>query len=281
MLKTILVPKLPKNCARCARRGHPVDGSYCQGCALLRKKPEENLVTYFQDFQNTSESSNDSTNVVNALQEPFVVKQDHDVNSSQNPPHIDECCYKCGDALDGIFCQRCTSKSCGKGQFCDSYLEVTFRQHSFFIRNLDGVDLLTGSRGNNHYTLSLQDMMVSSPIYLLSKASKTKSWLWHRRPMRVESVNGKNDNLGKLQTKADIRIFIGYAPTKKAFRIYNRRLRRIVETIHVDFDELTAMASEHRSLGPAHHKMTLATISLGHVQKSSSSTPFLPPSRND
>nr|GFB52264.1 integrase, catalytic region, zinc finger, CCHC-type, peptidase aspartic, catalytic [Tanacetum cinerariifolium] len=53
-----------------------------------------------------------------------------------------------------------------------------------------------------------------------------------------------NENLGKLQPKADIGIFIGYVPTKKAFRIYNRRTRRIVETIHVDFDELTAMASE-------------------------------------
>nr|GFC82387.1 retrovirus-related Pol polyprotein from transposon TNT 1-94 [Tanacetum cinerariifolium] len=53
-----------------------------------------------------------------------------------------------------------------------------------------------------------------------------------------------NDNLGKLQPKADIGIFISYAPSKKAFRIYNRRTRRIVETIHVDFDELTAMASE-------------------------------------
>nr|GFD08425.1 Gag-Pol polyprotein [Tanacetum cinerariifolium] len=48
----------------------------------------------------------------------------------------------------------------------------------------------------------------------------------------------------KLQPKDDIGIFIGYAPTKKAFRIYNRRTRHIVETIHVDFDELTAMASE-------------------------------------
>nr|GFA33274.1 retrovirus-related Pol polyprotein from transposon TNT 1-94 [Tanacetum cinerariifolium] len=60
-------------------------------------------------------------------------------------------------------------------------LEVAFRQHTCFIRNLDGVDLLTGSRGNNLNTLSLQDMMASSPICLLSKASKTKSWLWHRR----------------------------------------------------------------------------------------------------
>nr|GFB41998.1 retrovirus-related Pol polyprotein from transposon TNT 1-94 [Tanacetum cinerariifolium] len=67
------------------------------------------------------------------------------------------------------------------GQFCDSELEVAFCQHTCFIRNLDGVDLLTGSRGNNLYTLSIQDMMASSPICVLSKASKTKSWLWHRR----------------------------------------------------------------------------------------------------
>nr|GFB66231.1 retrovirus-related Pol polyprotein from transposon TNT 1-94 [Tanacetum cinerariifolium] len=67
------------------------------------------------------------------------------------------------------------------GQFCDSDLEVAFCQHTCFIRNLEGVDLLTGSRGNNLYTLSLQDIMASSPICLFSKASKTKSWLWHRR----------------------------------------------------------------------------------------------------
>ncbi|GJY49372.1 retrovirus-related pol polyprotein from transposon TNT 1-94 [Tanacetum coccineum] len=65
-------------------------------------------------------------------------------------------------------------------QFCDSNLEVAFHQHTCFIRNLEGVDLLTGSRGNNLYTLSLGNMMASSPICLLSKASKTKSWLCHR-----------------------------------------------------------------------------------------------------
>ncbi|GKA75000.1 retrovirus-related pol polyprotein from transposon TNT 1-94 [Tanacetum coccineum] len=53
------------------------------------------------------------------------------------------------------------------GQFCDSNLKVAFRQHTCFIRNLEGVDLLTGSRGNNLYILSLGDMMASSPICLL------------------------------------------------------------------------------------------------------------------
>nr|GFB53796.1 integrase, catalytic region, zinc finger, CCHC-type, peptidase aspartic, catalytic [Tanacetum cinerariifolium] len=90
-----------------------------------------------------------------------------------------------------------------------------------------------------------------------------------------------SENLGKLQPKADIGIFISCAPTKKAFRIYNRRTRRIIETIHVDFDELTAMASEHSSSGPALHKMTPVTISSGLVPNSSPSTPFVPPSRTD
>nr|GEX09625.1 hypothetical protein [Tanacetum cinerariifolium] len=251
-------------------------------------------------------------------------------------------------------------------QFCDSDLEVAFHQHTCFIRNLDGIDLLTGSRGNNLYTLSLQDLMASSPICLVSKASKTRSWLWHRRlshlnfgainhlarqglvrglpklnfekdhlcsacamgksmkkshkpkskdtnqeklyllhmdlcgPMRIESrlwqalsipkidpsydfFHGKTpyellhnklpdlsflhvfgalcyptndgENLGKLQPKADIGIFIVYAPTKKAFQIYNRR--------------------------PVLNEMTPVTNSSGLVQKSSFSTPYVPPSRND
>nr|GEU87993.1 hypothetical protein [Tanacetum cinerariifolium] len=285
---------------------------------------------------------------------------------------------------------------------------------TYFICNLDGVDLLTGSRGNNLYTLSLQDMMASSPRHGLVRGlpklkfekdhlcsacamgkskkkshkpkskdtNKEKIYLLHidlYGPMRIESVNKNKyiliivddysrftwvkclrskdkapdfiikflkmiqvrlkvsvhrirtnngtefvnqtlreyyeevgishetsvarspqqngvverhnhtqieaartiENLGKLQPKADIGIFIGYAPTKKAFRIYNRRTRRIVETIHVDFDELTAMASKQISPGPALNEMTPATISSGLVQKPSSLTPYVPPSRND
>ncbi|GJV64308.1 hypothetical protein Tco_1475136 [Tanacetum coccineum] len=117
----ILVPKPPRNCARCARCGTPVDGPYCHGCFLLRKKFKEDLFTYcvenefFEDLQDTSESSDDNTNVVNAPREPIVVKQDPGENSSPSPLHIDHCCHECGDSLDGIFCRQCTCKSCGKG----------------------------------------------------------------------------------------------------------------------------------------------------------------------
>nr|GEZ27961.1 integrase, catalytic region, zinc finger, CCHC-type, peptidase aspartic, catalytic [Tanacetum cinerariifolium] len=67
------------------------------------------------------------------------------------------------------------------GQFYDSDLEVAFRKHTCFVRDLDGVNLIKGSRGLNLYTVSVEDMMRSSPIYLLSKALKNKSWLWNRR----------------------------------------------------------------------------------------------------
>nr|GEY25001.1 hypothetical protein [Tanacetum cinerariifolium] len=192
-----LIPKPLKNCAWCTRCGYLVDGPNCQRCALLRQELEENLVIHSLDFQNSSEPSNASTNVVNAHRGPYVVKQDNgssvdkiifDLNrapdspnqfhcfhckdvlrdaeackrctcakcgsgvgkglcyicghnqnslndspsiyetSSQSPLNINHCCYECGDPLDGIFCKRCTCKSCGKdahiGYNCPSKVSV-------------------------------------------------------------------------------------------------------------------------------------------------------------
>ncbi|GJU52074.1 retrovirus-related pol polyprotein from transposon TNT 1-94 [Tanacetum coccineum] len=59
--------------------------------------------------------------------------------------------------------------------------KVAFRNHSCYVRDTDGVELIKGSFGSNLYTILVEDMMKSSPICLVSKASKTKSWLWHRR----------------------------------------------------------------------------------------------------
>ncbi|GJW17813.1 retrovirus-related pol polyprotein from transposon TNT 1-94 [Tanacetum coccineum] len=362
------------------------------------------------------------------------------------------------------------------GQFCNGDLEVAFRSKTCYVRNLEGDDLLTGGRESNLYTISISDMAASSPVCLMSKATSTKSWLWHRRlshlnfgtindltrldlvdglpkfkyekdhlcsacergkskkashppklvpsdhsklellhmdlcgPMRVASINGKKyilvivddysrytwvyflhskdetpeiikkfiaqaqlnykakvckirtdngtefknatlkahyeklgimqqfstartpqqngvverrnrtlveaartmlifsrlpeflwaeavatacftqnrsiihtrhnktpyellrgrkpnveyfhvfgslcyptndrDDLGKMKPKADIGVFIGYSETSRGFRIYNRRTKKIMETIHVKFDELTTMASEHDCLEP-------------------------------
>ncbi|GJZ85031.1 reverse transcriptase domain-containing protein [Tanacetum coccineum] len=83
----------------------------------MRKKLKEVWFTIchengiYQDLLNTYEPSDDRNHVVNAPREPFVVKQDPGENFSQRPPQINHnCCYECGDSLDDIFCQRCTSK---------------------------------------------------------------------------------------------------------------------------------------------------------------------------
>nr|GEU33758.1 retrovirus-related Pol polyprotein from transposon TNT 1-94 [Tanacetum cinerariifolium] len=89
------------------------------------------------------------------------------------------------------------------------------------------------------------------------------------------------EDLGKLKPKANIGIFIGYTPTKKAYQIYNRRTHLIMETIHVEFDELTMMASEQYDSGPELQLMTPGTISSGLVQNPSSLTPHVLPTTKD
>nr|GEV88563.1 hypothetical protein [Tanacetum cinerariifolium] len=189
-------------------------------------------------------------------------------------------------------------------QFCDSDLEVAFRKHSCYVRDTDG-ELVKGSRGSNLYTISIEDMMKSSPILprtpqqngvvkrrnrTLVEAARTmliffkaSMFMWaeavatacytqnrslihtHHHKTPYELVHNKkpdltffrvfvalcypindNEDLGKLQPTADTGIFVGYAPSKKGYRIYNKRTRRIMETIHIQFDELTEpMAPVH------------------------------------
>nr|GEZ27715.1 retrovirus-related Pol polyprotein from transposon TNT 1-94 [Tanacetum cinerariifolium] len=224
-------------------------------------------------------------------------------------------------------------------QFYDSNLEVAFKKHSRYVRDMDSVELIKGSRGSNLYTISVEDMMNSSPICLLSKASKNKSWLWHRRlnhlnfatinnfarkdlvrglprlkfekyhlcsacqlgnskkhthkpkteNTNVEVLNtlhmnlcGPIEDLGKLQPIADIGIFIGYAPSRKGYGIYNKRTRRIMETIHVQFDKLTEpMAPVHLGTGPAPIFLTPGQISLGLIPNLVPAAPYVPPTNKD
>nr|GEU35936.1 retrovirus-related Pol polyprotein from transposon TNT 1-94 [Tanacetum cinerariifolium] len=65
--------------------------------------------------------------------------------------------------------------------FYDGDLEVSFRSNTCYVWNLEGDDLLTGSCDSNLYTIFISKMAASSPMCLMSKATLTKSWLWHRR----------------------------------------------------------------------------------------------------
>ncbi|GJV13280.1 retrovirus-related pol polyprotein from transposon TNT 1-94 [Tanacetum coccineum] len=179
------------------------------------------------------------------------------------------------------------------GQFCDSNLEVAFRQHTCFIRNLEGVDLLTGSRGNNLYTLSLGDMMASSPICLLSKASKTKSWLWHRRLSHLNfgAINhlarhGLVRGLPKLKFEKDhlcSACAMGKSKKKPHKPKSEDTNQEKLYLLHMDLCGPMRVASVNgkNCSGPALHEMAPATISSGLMPNPLPSTPFVPPSRTD
>nr|GFB53596.1 retrovirus-related Pol polyprotein from transposon TNT 1-94 [Tanacetum cinerariifolium] len=82
-----------------------------------------------------------------------------------------------------------------------------------------------------------------------------------------------SEDLGKFQPTADTGIFIGYAPSRKGYRIYNKKTRHIMETIHVQFDELTEpMAPVHLSTF-----LTPGQISSGLVPNPVPATPYAPP----
>ncbi|GJY54669.1 retrovirus-related pol polyprotein from transposon TNT 1-94 [Tanacetum coccineum] len=86
-----------------------------------------------------------------------------------------------------------------------------------------------------------------------------------------------SEDLGKLKAKADIGFFVGYAPNRKGYRIYNKRTRQIMETIHVTFNELTGqMAPVHSRSGPAPNLLTPRPISSGLVPNHTPAAPYVP-----
>nr|GEZ89198.1 integrase, catalytic region, zinc finger, CCHC-type, peptidase aspartic, catalytic [Tanacetum cinerariifolium] len=193
------------------------------------------------------------------------------------------------------------------GQFCNADLEVAFMKSTCFVRDLQGNDLLTGNRGSDLYTISLQESTSSTPLCLMAKATPTQAWLWHQRlshpnfdyinllskkdfliqikavpsskgrlnllhmglcgPMRVASINGKKFILvivddysrytwtlylrSKDETPKVLKDFltmiqrnlqapvIPVRPTEsKGYRVYNKRTRMIVKSIHIYFYEI-------------------------------------------
>nr|GFC87002.1 hypothetical protein [Tanacetum cinerariifolium] len=69
------------------------------------------------------------------------------------------------------------------------------------------------------------------------------------------------EDIGKLGAKGDIGFFIGYSADSCAYRVYNRRTKKIMETMNVSFDELSAMAFEQHSSKPGLQSMTSGQIS--------------------
>ncbi|GKA88071.1 retrovirus-related pol polyprotein from transposon TNT 1-94, partial [Tanacetum coccineum] len=140
--------------------------------------------------------------------------------------------------------------------------QVAFRIHTCYILDLKGVDLLKGSRGSNLYTLSLEDMMLSSTICLLSKDSKTKSWLWHRRLSHL--------NFDYITTLAKQGLVRGLLILK----FKNDHLCTACALAAM-------MASEQFSLGLEPQLLNHGTLSSRLVPNPPPPTPYVPPIKKD
>nr|GEU39996.1 copia protein [Tanacetum cinerariifolium] len=173
------------------------------------------------------------------------------------------------------------------GQFCDKDLEVAFRKSTCFVRNEYGVDLLTGDRSSNLYTIALNERVQTdngtefknktlAKFFDKAEAIATSCFtqnllIIHKRFDKTlyELINNRKPNIkffrvfgcrcyllndyedvGKLKAKGDIGVFVGYSKETAAFRIYNKRTRNIHESVNVNFDEISEMASKQFSLEP-------------------------------
>nr|GEU69020.1 hypothetical protein [Tanacetum cinerariifolium] len=130
------------------------------------------------------------------------------------------------------------------GQFCDADLEVAFRKLTCYIRDLNGNDLLTGSRGTDLYSITLQDTNSPNPICLMAKVTSSQAWLWHRRlsHLNFDTINllSKNDivvGLPKLKFVKDhlcSSCELGKAKRKSFQSKTTLSLKRRLQLLHMD-----------------------------------------------
>nr|GEY51751.1 putative ribonuclease H-like domain-containing protein [Tanacetum cinerariifolium] len=95
-------------------------------------------------------------------------------------------------------------------------------------------------------------------------------------------LKNEHEDIGKLGAKGDIGFFIGYYANSVAYRVYNRRTKKIMEMMNVTFDELSAMAFEQNSLRPGLQSLTSRQISseLELTYAPSTMTPQRPSERD-
>ncbi|GJW82452.1 retrovirus-related pol polyprotein from transposon TNT 1-94 [Tanacetum coccineum] len=197
------------------------------------------------------------------------------------------------------------------GQFCDADLEVAFQKSTCFVRDLKGNDLLTSNHGSDLYTISLQETSSPTLICFLAKASpiqacKAKRSTFNTKtipslkgrlnllhmdlcgPMRIESINGKKYIL--MKEKGNLCILIGYSTLSNGYRVFNKRTRFIVESIHINFDEIKELskASDYDNSGPMpqlqktydHNRSKLETHDHNNEPSSSTLVPNVSPSED-
>ncbi|GJS05915.1 retrovirus-related pol polyprotein from transposon TNT 1-94 [Tanacetum coccineum] len=140
------------------------------------------------------------------------------------------------------------------GQFCDADLEVAFRKSTCYIRDLKGNDLLTGSRGTDLYSITLQETSTPNPICLMAKATSSHAWLWNRRlsHLNFDTINllSKNNiatGLPKLKFVKDhlcSSCELGKAKRKSFHTKTTPSSKRRLQLLHMDLCDTLGLTSE-------------------------------------
>nr|GEZ52405.1 hypothetical protein [Tanacetum cinerariifolium] len=168
--------------------------------------------------------------------------------------------------------QQCQEKIKNDKSFKENQSKEFRKEHEQYFEikdlkaQLQDKGIVISSHGIDLYSITLQDTSSPNPIYLMAKETSSQEWLWHRRlsHLNFDTINllSKNDivirqrsslffldgeNFDKIKGKGDACNFVGYSTQSRAYRVFNKRTKVIVETIHVNFDELLQMASDHVS----------------------------------
>nr|GFA75628.1 integrase, catalytic region, zinc finger, CCHC-type, peptidase aspartic, catalytic [Tanacetum cinerariifolium] len=141
------------------------------------------------------------------------------------------------------------------GQFCDADLKVAFRKSTCFVRDLHAKrssfksKAVTSLKGR----LNLLHMDLCGPMWVASINGKKYILVI------IDDYSRDGENLDKMKEKRDPCILVGYSTQSKGYRVYNKRTRMIVESIHIRFDEIkevleTFVANNTSGLVPQRQK---------------------------
>ncbi|GJW42582.1 retrovirus-related pol polyprotein from transposon TNT 1-94 [Tanacetum coccineum] len=268
-----------------------------RNCALGKcepKGPQQKWGTDIQTLQDSTVFSNAGGTRVMLWNTGLGLLQTYDGESVQDS----SCIFV---DLKGILRRRLEHNLFSVGQFCDSDLEVALQKSILALlastkqsdsAAQNGTELST--KPSRYYEgvgithqMSVprtpqQNGVVERRNHTLVEAARTmmifsKAPMFYGAyavPLQIHTIlrlygalckpMRKKENLGKFQAKADIGIFVGYAPSRKGYRIYNKRTRRLMETIHVTFDEMDqTMAPVRISSGPVPVIMTSGQLKSG------------------
>nr|GEZ70974.1 hypothetical protein [Tanacetum cinerariifolium] len=142
-----------------------------------------------------------------------------------------------------------------KNQVLKEYLDTVGISHQMSYAEAIATACLTQNRSIIHRRFN------KTPYELINGRKPDISFL-HVFGALCYPKNNRED-IGKLGAKGDIGFLIGYSADSCAYRVYNRRTKKIMETMNVSFDELSAMDFEQHSSKPGLQSMTSGYIISG------------------